>query len=115
MVGTNIQPPSSNLNRSGESEELRKSAHSILTNRFIWIFAGTVHANNGDWEKVTTQAEDQILQLIHQRELEAKIEEAKHKYSNLILNDVDEFKWKEFAENRIAELRMEQRGQDNEG
>jgi uncharacterized secreted protein with C-terminal beta-propeller domain len=33
-----------------------------------------------------------------------RIEEAKHRYSYLILAEPDEFKWKEYTEKRIQEL-----------
>jgi hypothetical protein len=34
----------------------------------------------------------------------ARIDEVKHRYVNLILTDLDEFKWKEYADKRIKEL-----------
>ena len=55
-----------------------------------------------------------LVQFIEDRDKEieqkARINEVKHRYTKLILTDIDEFKWKEFAEKRIEEIKGDNNG-----
>ena len=53
---------------------------------------------------------DFILGRDKELERKARIEEVKHRYTKLILTDIDEFKWKEFAEKRIEEIKGDNNG-----
>jgi hypothetical protein len=65
-------------------------------------------------QKYYTFKAEELTRLMHlidqytaRENVKARIGEVKHRYANLILDEPDEFKWKEFAEKRIAELQAE--------